>query len=322
MHATATARAHEAIVEGLDFEPVLHFQLQCAAPLHVEIASRRRAPLYVVGQGGARLRWEDAPPVTLHAGDVAFLPRAGRHRLCSDERAPLQRFEDLLAHVPQRQGRTFGLSVAAPADTAPPQLWSGSFYWRADLAAHPMLAALPPVLVLRQAQAPAWLPSMGQLVGWMADIHAGGRGVGLSSTMNALMQHLVLDWLRGDAPPVPAGASRAPRDARLLPALHAIHTRPAHPWTTTELARLCHLSRVPFAQRFRAQMQLPPMRYLARWRIHLAERLFREQRLTLQQAADRVGYSTGAILARAYKRERGVAPTAGGTPEQRAANSS
>ena len=93
----ALAPAQDALIDAIAFKPLLHFQLQLGAGMCMEIASRRRAPLYVVGQGGARLRWEDAPPVTLHAGDVAFLPRAGRHRLCSDERAPLQRFEDLLA---------------------------------------------------------------------------------------------------------------------------------------------------------------------------------------------------------------------------------
>ena len=79
---------------------------------------------------------------------------------------------------------------------------------------------------------------------------------------------------------------------------------------------------VRLAQRLSTAFEAAVGMHLARWRIHLAERLFREQRLTLQQAADRVGYSTGAILARAYKRERGVAPSVDGMTEQRAANSS
>jgi len=37
----------------------------------------------------------------------------------------------------------------------------------------------------------------------------------------------------------------------------------------------------------------------------------------LQQVADAVGYSTGAILARAYKRERGVTPGADAPPNSR-----
>lgn len=312
--------AHEAIVQGLAFAPFLHFQFQCASPLHVEIASRSRAPLYVAGSGGCHLRWEDAPPVALHTGDVAFLPHAGRHRIYSDEGVPPRRMAELMALAPARHGRTFGLSIDDSGNAAPPQLWSGSFYWAADLAAHPVTAALPPVLLLRQAEAAAWLPSMAQLVAWMADIHHGGKGVGLAQTMNALLQHLVLRWLQGGAAPHAGGSDgSAPHDERLLAALHAMHTRPAHPWTADELARLCHMSRSPFTQRFQAQMRLPPMRYLARWRIHLAERLLREQRMTLQQAADAVGYSTGAILARAYKRERGVAPALdGATPARRA----
>lgn len=315
----ASPALHEAIAEGIAFEPFMHFQFQSSEPLHMEIASHRRAPLYVVGSGSGWLRWEDQAPVALHPGDVAFLPRAGRHRVYSDERVPRRSFEDLMAHQPRRHGRTFGLQVGA--QQMPPQFQcSGSFYWRADLAAHPTVAALPPVLLLRQADAAAWLPSMAQLVAWMADIQRGGKGVGLTQTMNALLQHLVLTWLRSPAQALPhppaGGAPHSPHDARLLAALHAIHTRPAEAWTAPALAALCHMSRTAFTLRFQAQMRQSPMRYLARWRIHLAARMLKEQRVTLQQAADAVGYSTGAILARAYKRERGVAPTIDGHPAE------
>jgi transcriptional regulator GlxA family with amidase domain len=148
------------------------------------------------------------------------------------------------------------------------------------------------------------------LVAWMADINGGGNGVGLKHVMNSLMQQLVLVWL-GDPGRVAPGARRdfsAPRDDRLLAALQSIHTQSGHPWTASSLAALCHMTRTQFTQRFQAQTGLPPMRYLTRWRLHLADRMLKEQRLTLQQVADAVGYSTGAILARAYKRERGAAP--------------
>ena len=125
------------------------------------------------------------------------------------------------------------------------------------------------------------------------------------------MQHAVLAWLRNPEVGIPFAGSPGLElcDARLLTALEAIHDRPADPWTLESLAALCHMSRTAFATRFRAQMNLSPMQYLARWRIHLASRLLRERRLTLQQAADAVGYSTGAILARAYKRELGSSPS-------------
>jgi len=307
------ANHQDALIEAIAFRPLLHFQLQLGAGMCMEIGSRNRAPLYVAGSGGAWLQWlgngDGAPPVALEAGDVAWLPRAGRHRIYNDAQAPAQRFEDLYAaHGYERHGATLNLTLGQ----APRQTWSGSFYWASRLAAHPVVAALPPVLVLRRDDASGWLPTMAQLVAWMADLH-GGRGVGLTQTMNALMQHLTLTWLRDPArvaAPLAAPAAAPPaRDARLLAALHAIHTRPAEDWTLEALAALCHMSRTAFIQRFQAQMGQPPMRYLARWRLYLAARLLREQGATWQQAADAVGYSSGAILARAFKRVRGGGQT-------------
>lgn len=319
-----TNRSHEAMVNSLTFEPFLHFQFQCDSPLHVEITSRSRAPLYIVGSEGCQLCWENNAPLALNAGDVVFLPHAGRHRIYTDERAPLQQFSDLVGQGLKQRGKSFDI-VMGHAANAPPsadERWSGSFYWRSDLSAHPLMASLPPVLVLAKADAMTWLPTMTQLVAWMADIRGGGNGVGLTHVMNSLLQRLVLAWLNDPRRAVqsPARDVSALRDERLLVALESIHTRCAQPWTASSLAALCHMSRTQFTQRFQAQTGLPPMRYLARWRLHLAERLLKEQRLTLQQVADAVGYSTGAILARAYKRERGVTPGADAPTEQPAVN--
>lgn len=322
------SRAHrslETLVSSLSFEPFLHFQFRCDPPLHVEITSRSRAPMYIVGSDDCQLQWEHNPPLALNAGDVVFLPHAGRHRIYTDERAPLQQFSDLVSQGVQRRGKSYDIVMGHSANTPPlaAKRWSGSFYWRSDLSAHPLMASLPPVLVLARADAMTWLPAMTQLVAWMADIRGGGNGVGLTQVMNSLLQRLVLAWLNDPGRSVPGLApnAAAPRDERLLAALEGIHTRCAHPWTADSLAALCHMSRTQFTQRFQAQTGLPPMRYLMQWRLHLAERLLKEQRLTLQQVADAVGYSTGAILARAYKRERGVTPGSDTLTEQSAAKS-
>ncbi len=313
--ATAT---YEKIVEGLAFTPFLHLQFHLLPPMRLEISTRKRAPLYVVGAEGWWIQWEDQAPIALEAGDVVFLPHAGRHWVFTDPHAPLKPWESLLSHKPVRHGSTYNLTIGGDAA---PLAWTGSFYWTADLASHPLVAGLPPVMRMNRSSNPTWLPLMAQVVQWISDIRAGGKGVGMTQAMTALMQHLVLEWLRAPERATPA-ASMAPaavQDPRITPALEAIHARPAEAWTATSLAALCHLSRTTFTQRFQAQMQLPPMRYLARWRVHLADRMLKDKRLTLQQAADAVGYSTGAILARAYKRERGVSPTLTDTAEQSAA---
>lgn len=295
--------APESVVQSMRFEPALHFQVELGPRFCVRVESLRRTPLYVVGGRDCWLQVGREPALHLRHGDVVFLPRGDAHRVFSDPGLLASSLDELLTH-------SAGAERHAPAG-ADHSVWSGGFYRSVELAAHPLVASLPSVLHLRAADAAPWLRAMADAVRWMADRRAGGNGVGVTELLGALMQHAVLAWLRRPEADMPIAGASGPdlSDARLLTALEAIHARPADPWTLESLAALCHMSRTAFATRFRAQMNLSPMQYLARWRIHLASRLLRERRLTLQQAADAVGYSTGAILARAYKRELGTWPS-------------
>lgn len=306
------ASDHHALVDTLRFEPILHFQVRFGQDFAIDIASRSRAPLYVFAGGSCRLRLADSGETLQVAhGDVVFLPHGGAHRVFDHEGARPDRFEDLLARDIARAGQTYAVDV--DAGSGADVVVSGSFFWTSALASNPLMAQLPAVLHLRGGNARLpWLPPMTDLVRWMSDVRDGGRGVGMAETVNALIRHLVLHRLQGGGARTAATADSqdAPRDPRVMAAIRAIHTAPAEPWTLASLARLCHMSRTSFATRFQQQARLPPMAYLARWRVHLAARLLREQRLSLDEVARRVGYSSGAILARAYKRVLGSAPRA------------
>jgi AraC-like DNA-binding protein len=89
-----------------------------------------------------------------------------------------------------------------------------------------------------------------------------------------------------------------------------MHARVAHPWTTEELAAEALLSRSAFAERFTALVGVPPMSYLAAWRMHVAAQALRESRRSIAQIAAVVGYESEAAFARAFKREMGASPGA------------
>jgi AraC-like DNA-binding protein len=57
---------------------------------------------------------------------------------------------------------------------------------------------------------------------------------------------------------------RAPRD------LAAVHERPAEPWTVGVARTPVFVSHATLARRFAEVVGEPPLRYLARWRMHLA----------------------------------------------------
>jgi AraC-like DNA-binding protein len=75
-----------------------------------------------------------------------------------------------------------------------------------------------------------------------------------------------------------------------------------------ELAGAANISRAALARRFTDLVGVPPMAYLAAWRLALAADLLREPDATVGAVAKRVGYGSSFALSAAFKRVRGVSP--------------
>jgi AraC-like DNA-binding protein len=63
-------------------------------------------------------------------------------------------------------------------------------------------------------------------------------------------------------------------------------------------------------ERFRRVLGRSPIRYLSEWRMHNAEELLSSSDLGVAQIARRVGYESEEAFSRAFKRSRGIAPSA------------
>jgi AraC-like DNA-binding protein len=100
------------------------------------------------------------------------------------------------------------------------------------------------------------------------------------------------------------------RDRFVGRALALLHERPAHYWTIDELGRSVGLSRSALHERFVQLVGVPPMHYLAQWRMQAAARLLLESRATVAAIALDVGYDSEAAFARAFKRMVGKPPAA------------
>ena len=98
------------------------------------------------------------------------------------------------------------------------------------------------------------------------------------------------------------------RDDGVGRVLGRLHEQPTHEWTLDELAREAGMSRSVLAERFTHFVGVPPMQYLAQWRMQLAATLLSSTALGLAEIAERVGYGSEAAFSRAYKRLVGVAP--------------
>jgi AraC-like DNA-binding protein len=89
-----------------------------------------------------------------------------------------------------------------------------------------------------------------------------------------------------------------------------MHERPADPWTVDELGHKVGLSRSALHERFVERVGMPPMQYLANWRMQLGANLLRDGNTTVAAIAQETGYDSEAAFSRAFKRLSGQPPAA------------
>jgi transcriptional regulator GlxA family with amidase domain len=98
------------------------------------------------------------------------------------------------------------------------------------------------------------------------------------------------------------------RDPYVAHAVAAMKTDPARRWTVAAMGRIAGLSRAAFARRFTQALGLPPLRWLAEHRAHLARARLMESDVPLGAIAVEVGYRCEFAFAKAFKRLVGLAP--------------
>ena len=88
-----------------------------------------------------------------------------------------------------------------------------------------------------------------------------------------------------------------------------MHAEPERNWTIEELGKEAGLSRSVLAERFADLVGMPPMQYLARWRMQIAAQLLAGGDSNIASVAARTGYSSEAAFSRAFKKMVGVPPS-------------
>jgi AraC-like DNA-binding protein len=170
-----------------------------------------------------------------------------------------------------------------------------------------LLGTLPPVVHIK-ASTPG-TNSLRGCVHRIVDEMTGGR-MGAAFAMRQHGQLLLLEVLRAvdGTTDLPPGWLGALRDDRLRPALDLMHDHPGRRWGLQELAQAAAMSRTSFAERFRAVAGMPPLTYLTRWRMVLAQRALRDGDTRIASLAASLGYASEAAFSTAFKREVGEAP--------------
>jgi AraC-like DNA-binding protein len=248
----------------------------------------------------------DSAPFHVNAGDVLVLPGGAPHVMAS---SPELRgkpdmalyFRPVDAHLP------FALTVHGGGGEDHTRYVCG-FLGCDARPFNPVLASLPALMCVRKPHAGGWITDLFRV----ALAEGSTKRPGGETVLAKISELMFVEVLRRHMESLPEesrGWLSGLRDPHVGEALRLIHGRPTEPWTIDELAQKVGLSRAGFASRFTEFVEIPPMQYVARWRLQLAARLI-EQGTSLANACAEVGYESEAAFNRAFKRLVGVPPGA------------
>jgi AraC-like DNA-binding protein len=246
-------------------------------------------------------------PVRLEAGDIVAFPQGDPHVISSDPGVPCEVSWDAF-HAAAREPLPVRLSIQGGGKEQTKIICG--FLGCDAKPFNPLLSTLPRMIHVRGSADPD--STLRKLVE-LAVAETRGRSAGSDCVLSRVSELLFVEVVRHYTASLPSqsvGFLAGLSDPNVGRALALIHQRPAFDWSVEELAKGAGLSRSTLAERFTERVGIPPMQYLAQWRIQLAASLLRSSTSSLAEIATQVGYGSEFALSRAFKRAVGSAPAA------------
>ena len=135
---------------------------------------------------------------------------------------------------------------------------------------------------------------------------------GRSLVLDRLLELILIEALRYRPADIGDGRSSlltGLADPKIGHALRIMHSDTKRPWTLAALAREVGMSRSAFASRFAQLVGVPPIEYLANWRMTLAKSALASSEVSMADIAEIAGYQSVSAFSTAFKRETGLSPT-------------
>ncbi|TPH15563.1 AraC family transcriptional regulator [Litorilituus lipolyticus] len=257
----------------------------------VDTAGSKRIPFHLVGSGSAWLHFDGKDSQQLTSNDLVVFPNDAHHVIANSKTKPALE----LVNAPMSN------------DGEVTNLVCGFFEFRNPVL-FPVLESLPDVVVLK-SQSEQTGGRIEFLICQMLN-ELKHEQPGFYSVIDQMAFLIFIEVLRQQMASgvLEKGLLNALFDARLGKALNAIHQYPESPWTLELLADEAFMSRSTFADVFRKNVGITPMKYLTRWRMNQARHLLKSTNLSVSQIAEKSGYDSEAAFRKAYKNTLGEPP--------------
>lgn len=292
------------ILRSLRLGGGVYFSCEFSAPWGMAVPATPVAEFHVVVRGTCWLRMRNLEePKALQAGDLVAFPHGDPHSLLDSPNGKALPPEEIL----QGQNLENYGPVTFGGNGAPVSILCGYFRYDRE-SRHPLFAALPPLIHIRQsgAQESSWLQMAINFM--LHETRAAQPGAG--AVVDRLVEVVFIQMVRAfvQQSQTPVGILAAISDGQIGAALQRMHQAPAQSWTVASLARHAGMSRSAFASRFNQLVGDTPMQYLALWRVQKARELLLSTRLSTSAVAERVGYGSETAFSKVFKKIFGVGP--------------
>lgn len=174
---------------------------------------------------------------------------------------------------------------------------------------HPVVAALPPVVVLPLSAVDGLEHTLALLFAETERVRCGQRL--LADRLFEVLLLQLLRWLL-DHPAeagMPAGLVHGLAHPKLARALTAMHENPGAAWALDSMAAAAGMSRSAFAAEFKHRVGATPAEYLLHWRVSLAQSMLLSG-ASIKLASEKLGYASAASFSRAFAQSVGESPRA------------
>ena len=263
---------------------------------HMATTGGDAATFHLVCHGEA---WIHLPnqtePIPMRAGDIAFFAHDAAHAISA------------LRHISADQAPSVGTQVVFDEHAPGTGLLCGHL----NLPAHIrrlLLASFPQFLLIHPEQSPVGR-RMRSLIELMSE-EARHNDLGVTAVLDRLSDTLFLYVIRHalHLEPKLSPLLAALSDENLRRAVSAFLDNPAEAWTVERMAKLACQSRSTFTERFTQILRMPPMEFVATWRMQLAAGMLAEENASMLDIALRCGYESEAAFRKAFKRIVGIPP--------------
>ncbi|HTD73071.1 MAG TPA: AraC family transcriptional regulator [Steroidobacteraceae bacterium] len=285
----------------LRVESMLSARIEVSGPWSLRFSAYEHIKFAGVLEGSFWLWLEDGtPPVKLNTGDFYLLTRGQPYCTGSDPSIKPVDGREVMAACLCPDG------IVRYGDSGEKMSAAGGRFTFDANTSELLLRSLPPLI-----HVPATAENAGPLCAVLdlLRLETGSVRPGASIAAVTLANMVLVQILRhhlasGIHPP---GWLSALADPKIGAALGFIHADVSRRWKVEELASAVAMSRTTFAERFKALVGMPPLKYLTDWRISLASAALREGK-SLSSIAASVGYGSDAAFNSAFKRLTGQSP--------------